>query len=72
MQQPHFSKTHSTKLSQESAAFLSPGNSGKPVGFAGLDLRRQRLAHNKLGGINRATWLHHAGQFAENNVSSRV
>ena len=45
-QQPRFFKANGAKLSQESAAFLSPGNSGKPVGFAGLGLSRQRFAKN--------------------------
>ena len=45
-QEPRFFEANGAKLSQESAAFLSSGNSGKPICFAGLGLSRQRFAQN--------------------------
>ena len=41
-----FPKTGGPELVQEGAALLGSGNSGKPVVFAGLFFRRERLTQN--------------------------
>jgi len=47
-----FAEAHGKELIEEGAALLGPGNSGEPVGFAVLDLRRQGLPQYEFGGVD--------------------
>ncbi len=49
-------ETDCSKLFQEGAALLGPGDSGKPVVFAGLYFRRERLGQYELGRVDCATF----------------
>ena len=54
-------KTGSPKFGEEGTAFFSAGNSGKPIGFAGLFLRRQWSTQDKFCPVNGTLGSHDTG-----------
>jgi hypothetical protein len=60
------------ELVEEGPAFLSSGDSSKPVGRAGLNVGRQGPLEDKLGRKHQATRNEHAGQLTQDGGSRGV
>ena len=68
----HVSKTGCSELFQEGISFLSAGDSGKPVDFAGSYLGGERLTQDELSEKDSAAVFYHTREFRKDRRSRRI
>lgn len=71
-QKPRFTESSFKKFFKEGAAFLCPGDSGKPVAVAGALILSQRTGEYQFGNIGVSVRPQHAHKLGKDFFSLRI
>lgn len=71
-QQISFPEPYRPEFLEEDPCFLRASDSGKPVIFARLLLRRERLLQDEFCRVNSSVCPDHSGQFAEDGIACGI